>query len=89
MRDGGSFHIETENVSLASKHVELGVAPGVYVCLTLSNSGTMVTPEVISDRNMALFLAPVYAFAKRSGGTATIRCEPNQGTAVSLYLPTI
>ncbi len=89
MSNGDSFHIETENIRLASKHVELGVAAGEYVCLTLSNTGTMITPEVVSDRNMALFLAPVYAFAKRSGGTATIRCEPNQGTAVSLYLPTI
>ena len=92
MSNGGSFHIETENIRLASKHVELGVAPGEYVCLTLSNTGTMVTPEVVShhlpsDRNMALFVAPVYAFTKRFGGTATIRCEPDQGTSVSLYLP--
>jgi signal transduction histidine kinase len=94
MPNGGTIHIETENISLAARHVELGVAPGEYVCLTLSNTCTMITPEVVSlhfpsDSSMGLFLAPVYAFAKRFGGTATIRCEPDQGTAVSLYLPAI
>ncbi len=93
MPNGGSLHIETENISLASRHVELGVAAGEYACLTISNTGAGITPEVVShhlpsDCATGLFLAPVYAFAKRSGGTATISCEPDQGTAVSLYLPT-
>lgn len=87
MPNGGSMLIETENISLASRHVELGVAPGQYVCLTLSNTGAMVTPE--EDGSMATLLTSVCAFAKRFGGTATMRSEPEQGTAVRLYLPTI
>ncbi len=66
MPDGGSVYIETENISLASRHVELGVASGEYVCLTISNTGAGITSEVVShhlpsDRATGLFLAPVYA----------------------------
>ncbi len=94
MPNGGSFYIETEHISLASEDAELGLAPGQYVCLTLSNTGIVITPEFSArhlqpDYSTGLFLAPVYAFAKRAGGTGTVRREPSQGTTVSLYLPTV
>ena len=86
---GGSLLIETQNISFSSDDacVELGLDPGEYVCIAVSNNGTGMSIAVPSDCTMGLFLAPVYAFAKRSGGTATIRSEPGQGTTVRLYLP--
>jgi len=89
MPSGGSLLIETQNISFGSENacVELGLAPGEYVCIAVSNNGTGMSIAVPSDCTMGLFLAPVYAFSKRSGGTATIRSEPGQGTTVRLYLP--
>ena len=93
---GDSIIIETHNISLGSDDAcaELGLAPGEHVCLAISATATGAAQEVIaqsfavpSDCGMRLFLAPVYAFAKRSGGTAAIRRESGRGTTVSLYLP--
>ena len=89
-----SLLIETENISLGSDaaYADLGLSRGEYICLTISDTGTGIVPKPIahslpSDCRMGLFIAPVYAFAKRSGGTATIRSEPGRGTIVRLYLP--
>ena len=89
-----SLLIETENISLGSDAAcaDLGPSRDEYICLTISNTGTGNVPKPIahslpSDCRMGLFIAPVYAFAKRSGGTATIRSEPGRGTTVRLCLP--
>ena len=86
MPSGGSLLIETQNISFSSDDAcaELGLDPGEYVCIAVSNNGTGMSIAVPSD---CTILAPVYAFAKRSGGTATIRREPGQGTTARLYLP--
>lgn len=89
---GGGVLIETQNISVGSGDAcaELGLAPGEYVCLAVTATaiGTPTHSFALpSDCSMGLFLAPAYAFAKRSGGTATIRHEQGRDTTVSLYLP--
>ena len=101
MPDGGRLTIEAANVRLddayASRHHD--VAPGHYVALSVTDTGTGMTPEVVArvfepfyttkpiGQGTGLGLSMVYGFAQQSGGHASIHSEVGQGTTVRLYLP--
>jgi len=101
MPEGGRILIETRNAELddsyASTHSE--VAPGEYLMLALSDSGTGMSPEVLSHAfdpffttkppgsGSGLGLSMVYGFVKQSGGHAKIYSELGHGTTVKVYLP--
>jgi CheY-like chemotaxis protein len=103
MPSGGRLIIETQNVSLGSDDAcaEYGLAPGEYVRLSLSDTGSGMPPEVVArafepffttkppGRGTGLGLASVYGFVRQSGGNATIYSEPGRGTTVSLCLPRV
>ena len=101
MPDGGRLTIETRNTRIdgdyASLHAEL--APGQYVMLAVSDTGTGMPPDVIArafepfyttkglGQGTGLGLSMVYGFAKQSGGHVAIYSEVGSGTTVKLYLP--
>ena len=101
MPNGGRLVLETRNTVIDESYAanEAGLAPGDYVQLSVSDTGTGMPPAVRDrafepffttkekGRGTGLGLSMVYGFAKQSGGHATIYSEENVGTTVNLYLP--
>ncbi|WP_227027851.1 PAS domain S-box protein [Corallococcus soli] len=98
MPDGGHLHIATQNLQVGPP-VSGDLAPGAYVRLSVTDSGTGMPPEVIArafepffttkpqGQGTGLGLSMIYGFARQSEGTARIESTPGQGTTVSLLLP--
>lgn len=101
MPNGGRLLVETKNFSVDQEYTEaeIGLKFGDYVCLSVSDSGTGMSEEVVANafepffttkevgRGSGLGLSMVYGFAKQSGGHVTLYSELNLGTTINLYLP--
>ena len=100
MPDGGRITVETGNRWLDERGArERDLAPGQYVSLCVSDTGTGMTPDVVAKafdpffttkplgEGTGLGLSMIYGFAKQSGGQVRIYSEVGQGTMVCVYLP--
>ena len=101
MPGGGCLRIEAGNVTLDAAHAARypDVVAGDYVRLTVADTGTGMTPEVVErafepffttkelGAGTGLGLSMVYGFVKQSGGHVRIRSQVGAGTTVELYLP--
>ena len=100
MPDGGKLVIETRNVTFGNTGVETlnGMAVGDYVCISVTDTGIGMDPEVLKHafepffttkqgRGTGLGLSTIYGFAQQSGGHVTIKSKLGSGTKVGLYLP--
>jgi len=98
---GGEIRIETGTADLLNPDLATaaGLTPGIYVCLTVADTGRGMPPDDLSqafepffstkaaDKGSGLGLAMVEMFAKRSGGLATIESRLGHGTTVRIFLP--
>lgn len=100
MPEGGRITIETENLCMgrdaASAHE---MREGEYLALSVTDTGTGMTPEVIAKafdpffttkpigQGTGLGLSMIYGFAKQSGGQVRIHSQVGVGTKISIYLP--
>lgn len=101
MPEGGKLTITTSNTTVEAREApsERDLAPGDYIRIVISDTGTGMTPEVKArafdpffttkgpGAGSGLGLSQVYGMTRQSGGSVTIDSAPGEGTRVALSLP--
>lgn len=100
MPDGGSLMITTGNMSVSeNEHAAAELKPGPYVSVTVEDTGSGMTPEVLDrvfepffttkeiGKGTGLGLSQVYGFVTQSGGHIKVDSILGQGTKVTMLLP--
>ncbi|WP_425479507.1 PAS domain-containing protein [Xanthomonas arboricola] len=100
MPDGGELTIAVANRVLdAGAAQQLDLPIGEYVCLSVQDTGTGMSSDVMSKvfepffttkpigQGTGLGLSMIYGFTRQSGGHVRIDSEVGVGTTMALYLP--
>jgi PAS domain S-box-containing protein len=103
MRDGGRLTLETTTATIESaEEHEFSpeeLAPGDYVCISVTDDGAGMSDEVKQHlfepffttkdegRGSGLGLATSYGIVRQSGGHICVESELGQGTTVKIFLP--
>jgi PAS domain S-box-containing protein len=97
---GGHLTLATANVTLGEGAIG-GLAAGTYVRVTVSDTGTGMSPETMGrafepfyttkeiGKGTGLGLSQVYGFIKQSGGEVIIDSTQGEGSAITIYLPAV
>jgi CheY-like chemotaxis protein len=103
MPDGGKLFIETSRVVISDAFAAqtYSAPPGTYLLLTITDTGTGMTPEVQArifepffttkepGKGTGLGLSTVYGIVRQSGGAVTLDSSPGVGTAFRILLPAV
>ena len=100
---GGMLTIETGTSQFSPQYVaskpDVAVAMGFYVMIAVTDTGTGMTPEVMSHvfepfyttkpvgQGSGLGLSSVYGIVKQSDGYIWAYSEPGRGSTFKIYLP--
>ncbi len=100
---GGLLEVRLDSVKIDQNtpHIDYDLSPGMYVKLTVSDTGTGIPPEILDrifdpffttkgkGEGSGLGLSVVYGIARKHGGTVTVKSTLGQGSAFCVYLPAI
>jgi CheY-like chemotaxis protein len=103
MPGGGQLRVVTERVQLGEEQARLNLEAraGELVCLTISDTGTGIAPEVLPRIFEPFFttkdvgkgtgrgLATVYGIVKQHQGWIEVSSEVGKGTTFRVFIPTI
>jgi PAS domain S-box-containing protein len=103
MPGGGLLTLETGNVTVDVESVGRypDLAPGEYVLLAITDTGTGMTPEVKArvfepffstkaiGMGTGMGLSTCHGIIKQSGGHISVYSEPARGTSFKIYLPRV
>ncbi len=103
MARGGQLTIRTSRSVLDEKYcaTRLNVQPGEYLQLSIRDSGSGMSKEVLSHvfepffttkpkgKGTGLGLATVYGIVNQCGGHIEIESEPGSGTEIKIWLPRV
>jgi PAS domain S-box-containing protein len=97
MPQGGIVALETRLVRTGTEGAPAELLPGTYVCLSVSDTGVGIEPEVVGqifepffttkDTANGLGLAVVWGVVKRHDGRVEVTNHPGRGTTFRIYLP--
>ena len=99
MPDGGRIAVRTGNATRDAAAVPEGGRPGPHVVLTVSDTGSGMSPEVVSHvfepffttkepgKGTGLGLSTVYGIVRQHGGTIDVESAPGRGTTFTLWFP--
>ncbi|NSY14815.1 PAS domain S-box protein [Agrobacterium vitis] len=101
MEGFGKLTIEVGNAYIDDTYARLhdDVQPGQYVALSVTDTGSGMSPELMTKvfepffstkpegKGTGLGLSMVYGFVKQTGGHVKIYSELGHGTTVKMYLP--
>jgi two-component system, cell cycle sensor histidine kinase and response regulator CckA len=101
MPEGGRLDVTLQEVELAAGSTSLdpGAAPGRYVCIRVSDSGSGIAPEHLlrifepyfstktSGQGTGLGLASAYGSVRQHGGSIRVESTPGRGTTFFVFLP--
>ncbi|HEX3857958.1 MAG TPA: PAS domain S-box protein [Pseudolabrys sp.] len=98
MPEGGEISVATREESIELDQ-NIGLKPGRYVCLTVSDTGEGMDEETLRramepffttkgiGKGTGLGLSMVHGFAEQSGGRFILRSQQGSGTTAELWLP--
>ena len=97
MPQGGIVTLETRLVRAGTEGVPAELLPGTYVCLSVSDTGVGIEPEVVGqifepffttkETANGLGLAVVWGVVKQHDGRVEVTNQPGRGTTFRIYLP--
>lgn len=99
MPEGGELAFETTNIRFTEESAPIGLGPGLYLSVTVSDTGVGISPEV-KERIFEPFfttkplgagtgmgLAMVYGIVRNHSGVIRVRGAPGQGASFTIILP--
>ena len=99
MPDGGTLTLDGGLLPAIPPELAEDLAPGSYIAIAISDTGTGMTPDVRArafepffttkeqGKGTGLGLSQVYGFVRQSGGMVKLWSARGAGTTVSIYLP--